>query len=159
MDNPHINRSDPSNLAQTSIDFLIGMTLFAGVFFFVFQFTSAAVAPFVFTSEELPTKTQKVTDNLYFNELTEGDRGELDMSYLESNDIDAVKGDLGVTEERYGMNITATRIGGDDPDVSVGNRPPDSGASVSRTVRFGTASVGTAEFDKGDKVLLRVRVW
>lgn len=151
-----------------SVDFLIGMVLFAGVFFFVFQFSSAAVAPFVFTSEEVPTMTQSAADNLYFNELTDGERGMLNLTYLAQNDdnIQGIQDDLGVGQDRYGINITVSEMSSDDVDFAVSdsgstNSPPDTGASVSRTTRFGEVADdgGLTEFEEGDKVLIRVRVW
>lgn len=158
-----------STKAQMSVDFLLGMVIFAGVFFFIFQFSAAAVSPFVFTSEEVPTKTQSVADNLYFDKLSDGEKGMLNLTYLEENNesIQQLEADLGVERPRHGMNVTVSEIDSDDPpdfavdDDGSTNSPPEVGASVSRTVRYGQVADdgGIDEFEEGDKVFVRVRVW
>lgn len=160
-----INRggsSTRSHKAQMSIDFLIGMTLFAGVFFFVFQFTTSAIAPFVSSSDEVPTKVQKAADNIYFDEIGGDEKGELNLTYLEDNkdDIEQIQDDLAVDDDRYGMNITVTELGDDNPELSAGDSPPDAGVSISRTTRFGVvADDGGSSLDVGDKVLIEVKLW
>ncbi|MFW5929253.1 MAG: DUF7287 family protein [Halobacteriota archaeon] len=140
-----------------SIDFLIGMTLFAAVFFFVFNFASASIVPFSTTSEEVPTKTQKVADTLYYEQLEGGD-ARLNLTYLEDNedDIDQVMDDLGVDDDRYGLNVTVEKSDGGPGRLELTDggddvTPPDAGSSVSQTVRVGTV--------EGETVLVRVRIW
>jgi hypothetical protein len=146
-----------------SVDFLIGMTIFAGIFFFVFQFTSAAVAPYVTTSEGVPTKTQRVADHLYFDNLEGEKKGQLNLTYLEDNkgNIGQVMDDLGVGDDRYGMNITVSKVGSDGYELGIGESPPDAGASVSRTTRVGLVidDGGVSGINQGDRVFVRVRVW
>ncbi|MFP4632302.1 MAG: hypothetical protein ACLFMT_02565 [Halobacteriales archaeon] len=152
--------------AQMSIDFLIGMTLFAAVFFFVFSFASSSIVPFSTTSEEVPTKTQKVADTLYYEEL-DGDGAELNLTYLKDNedDVQQMMDDLGVDDDRYGLNVTVEKsdgVGGlEVTDGGDDVTPPDAGSSVSQTVRVGTVEdpAGITALDEGDTVIVRVRVW
>lgn len=142
--------------AQMSIDFLIGMTLFASIFFIVFQFMGAAVSPFTGTGEEVSVKTQKVADGLQ-NEIQGERKGEIDLEYLKDNedDIEQIMSDMGVDERRYGMNITVKDLDGNVHDgLQVGNRVPSGvNSATSRTTRYGYIP------NEDKKVIIRVRMW
>ena len=70
--------------AQVSIDFLIGILIFAGVIFFAVQFVGSSAAPFISsqTTGEKVTKVHTVGDRLYYDKLATDTEGKLNLSYF-----------------------------------------------------------------------------
>ena len=99
--------------AQISIDFLIGMLVFAGIIFFAFQFVGSTAAPFISsqTTGEKVTKVHTVGDRLYYDKLATDREGKLNLSYFQ-NSTGGIK-----TEEEVAVELGLVN-GTDDPDVA-----------------------------------------
>ena len=96
--------------AQVSVDFLIGILVFAGILFFAFQFVGSTAAPFTTsqTTDEKVTKVHNVGDRLYHDKLSTEREGKLNLSYFDDN------GDL-KTEEQLAIELGLV-TGTTDPD-------------------------------------------
>ncbi len=142
--------------AQMSIDFLIGISVFVTIAFFAFQFVSASVSPYQLSSQEKIVTSHKIADSLVYDQdkLGTGEPGQLNLSYLNNNDVDAVRDDLGL-EPRYFMNLTVEHVNESEyyQDMTFGPDSPTGGVSVTRAARTGV------DVRTGDKVVIKVRVW
>jgi len=142
-----------------SIDFLIGMTIFAGVFVLVLQFAMSSVFPFADGGEENTVVTQKVSENLVSDErwISTGKRGEVNTSDIENDNNpfdsqDSMRDAFGMRDINR-INITVTNLNRTDQFASSGPTVTDTTATVSTYDRI------AYDTDNDEKVRIRVRVW
>jgi hypothetical protein len=163
-------RREKGTSAQMGVDFLIGMLVFAGVLFFVFQFMTSTVLPFVDYSGDNTVSVHGVGDQLYHSteRLSAGERGVVNLSYFKNTsnpsgleNEEALKNKLGLNDEDS-LNITVRVHDPDGPDdfaeingedVAIGDAPPNVGASVARATRVGYRE------DENETVIMDVGVW
>ena len=163
--------------AQVSVDFLIGILIFAGIIFFAFQFVGSTAAPFTTsqTSDQKVTKVHTVGDRLYHDKLSTGREGELDLEYFydENNTLKSevelavelglvagINDPSNVTDitDRYRMSIRVTDTDGNlvslhGEDISVGGSAPEVGGAAARATRVGYSR------EHGETVVIDVEVW
>ena len=162
--------------AQVSIDFLIGILIFAGIIFFAIQFVGSTAAPFISsqTSGEKVTKVHSVGDRLYHDKLATEREGKLNLSYFQ-NSTGGIKneselavelglvngttepGDVSNITERYEMSVKVTNATGDlvslnGSDINIGGNSPVIGGAGAKAKRVGyTETNGT--------VAINLEVW
>jgi hypothetical protein len=163
--------------AQTSIDFLIGIVIFAGIILFAFQFVGSTAAPFLSpqTADQKATEVHTVGDTLYYDKLAVEGSDSLDLSYFANSTDTGVKNEtvlaseLGLVPgadsvsdvknassrgERRELSVEVTKPGGDPvrlngENITVGDQ---SIAPTARATRVGyTETNGT--------VVIDVEVW
>jgi len=148
--------------AQISIDFLIGILVFAGILFFALQFIGSTAAPFISsqTTDEKVTKVHNVGDRLYYDKLANdaSREGELDLEYFGNTTGTGVKNETALSEnlglgQRYNMSLRVTDIDGDPVElnsepIEVGESSPGIGGAGAKATRVGhTATNGTVVID------------
>jgi hypothetical protein len=160
--------------AQISIDFLIGMLIFAGIIFFAFQFVGSTAAPFISsqTTGEKVTKVHTVGDRLYYDKLATDREGKLNLSYFQNStggikkeevlavDLGLVNGttdpDVAAnTTDRYKMGVKVTNVTGDTvkiggEPIEIGGNSPGVGGAEAKAKRVGyTETNGTVAIELG----------
>lgn len=158
--------------AQTSIDFLIGIVVFAGIILFAFQFVGSTAAPFVSpqTTEQKTTKVHTVGDRLYYDKLSVEGSDSLNLSYF-ANSTGDIKNETRLASElglvpgadsvsdvknassRRELSIEVTKPGGDpvrlnSNNITVGDRSV-LGATAKATRVGYTEKNGTVVIDVG----------
>ena len=156
--------------AQMSVDFLLGMVVFAGLVMFVFQFMSATILPFADTANDNTAKVHNIGNELYYDRLYEGENGVVNLSYFEGagglKDEESLKKEFNLNDTRLGasksLNITVYENNPDGTDdiaelngekIAIGETVPEKGASVARSTR-----IGYREADNST-VIIRVGLW
>ena len=154
--------------AQVSIDFLIGILIFAGVIFFAVQFVGSSAAPFISsqTTGEKVTKVHTVGDRLYYDKLDTDTEGKLDLSYFDNGTgiktPEELAADLGLNiTDRYEMSVEVVNATTDATDdtvklngdpIDIGEGSPGIGGAGAKAKRVGyTESNGT--------VAIELEVW
>ncbi len=158
--------------AQTSIDFLVGIVVFAGIILFAFQFVSSTAAPFVSpqTADQKATEAHTVGDRLYYDKLSVEGSDSLNLSYFANSTDTGVKNETKLASElglvpgadsvsdvrnassRRELTVSVTKPGGDPvrlngEDVTIGN---ESIAPTARATRVGyTETNDTVVIDVG----------
>lgn len=167
--------------AQMSIDFLIGIVIFVGALFFVFQFMSGTVLPFTQGANEKTVTVDRVSDSLYYDKMGTDEKGVIDLRYLynesegEVVSEENVLRDMNVDTLRHSLNITVVRedgVGDDNVEVveinekgltnvgepaQIGSSPPP-GGSVNKATRVGYVRE-TAPGTDPETVVVRIRMW
>lgn len=166
--------------AQMSIDFLVGMTVFAGALFFVFQFMSGTILPFATSADETAVTVERTGDKVYYDRLTTEEKGVIDnITYFwDSGDVvseDYILNDVGLDPDKHGLNITVvteeinseevveinesglTSTGSNREELKVGDPPPDGGTSVTRASRVGYVTETGGE--NPETVVVKLRMW
>lgn len=140
---------------QTAIDFLFGMVIFVGAFFFILQFMSTSIIPFTLSPEDATVVSHKVSDSIVKDDryLNTGERGVVNVSEenMENLESSIDNGQFGVPDA-YRLNVTVedqnggfTRSAGTHFGADVGD--------VASTRRM-------AYSDEDDTyVTIKVRVW
>lgn len=161
---------DSGNSGQMSIDFLIGMLVFAGVVLFVFQFMTTTILPFSEATGDKTVKVHSVGDKLYYDteRLSTGEHGKVDMTYFKDGLTDLksesqLKNELAIDDETSSLNITVFVHNESGPNdvaklsgagnITIGPSTPESGASVARATRIGYWE------KKAEKVIINIRMW
>jgi len=163
--------------AQTSIDFLIGIVIFAGIILFAFQFVGSTAAPFLSpqTADQKATEVHTVGDRLYYDKLSVEGSDSLDLSYFANDTFGTGTGiknetvlasELGLVpgadsvsdvrnaSSRKELSVEVTKPGGDPvrlngENITVGDQEI---APTARATRVGyTETNGT--------VVIDVEVW
>ena len=143
-------RGKSTSSAQTSVDFLIGISIFAVTLLFVLQIASGSVvnvAPESQTKEAIAERAGIVV----YQDYTEGDGDVLEQSY---DDIESVLVGGSSLRNRYEVNVTVTnlRTGAVTNTTGAGKVPPDiTTAGVSGERRVVDVNGNTSVVD--------VRVW
>lgn len=162
--------------AQVSIDFLIGILIFAGVIFFAVQFVGSSAAPFISsqTTGEKVTKVHTVGDRLYYDKLATDTEGKLNLSYFYNGtgiktepelaaELGLVNGTTDPDEvanitDRYEMSVKVTNATTENivtlngGKINVGEGSPGIGGAGAKAKRVGyTESNGT--------VAIELEVW
>jgi len=158
--------------AQISIDFLVGIVVFAGIILFAFQFVSSTAAPFVSpqTADQKTTKVHTVGDRLYYDKLA-ADGDSLNLSYFSNSTDTGVKNesvlalelglvpgadsvsDVNNASSRRELRVEVTKPGG-DPVALNGENITIGSQSVTPTAR--ATRVGYTETN--DTVVIDVEV-
>ena len=136
-------RNTTAGVAQVSIDFLTGVTLFLLALVFILNFVTSTIVPFTSDGGVNSATVERASDRLYSDLLTSDDKptGVLNETvttdYFDNNDEDDIKRDLGIPVARS-LNITVTEASSneiyagsndvDGVDLTAGDRLPDSGA-------------------------------
>ena len=171
--------------AQMSVDFLIGMLIFAGVLLFTFQFLTGSILPYTQNTDGTTATVERVGDSLYYDRLADGEKGLVNLSYLYDKTDNELKTeselltDLGVDKDRHGINVTVwnetgisgseiVRINesglvdtggmGDGEPARIGGPPPDAGAGINVATRIGYVSEPAGDI-KPMTVVIEVRMW
>lgn len=130
-----------------SIDFLIGILIFAGVIFFAVQFVGSSAAPFISsqTTGEKVTKVHTVGDRLYYDKLATDTEGKLNLSYFQ-NSTGGIK-----TEEELAAELGLVN-GTTDPDevANITDRYEMSVEVINATKKDIVKLDGTKEIDIGE---------
>lgn len=167
--------------AQMSIDFLIGIVIFIGALFFVFQFMSGTILPFAEGANEKTVTVDKVSDSLYYDKMGTDEKGVIDLRYLynesrgEVVSEEKILKDMNVDTLRHSLNITVVKedgVGDDDVEVvginengladlgdeaRIGSNIPTTG-SVNKATRVGYVRE-TAPGTDPETVVVRIRMW
>lgn len=163
--------------AQISIDFLVGIVVFAGIILFAFQFVGSTAAPFVSpqTTDQKTTKVHTVGDRLYYDKLASDRPDSLNLSYFSNSTGTGVKNEsvlafeLGLVPgadsvsdvenatNRLEMRVEVTKPGGspvalNGENITIGDKP--TGAPAARATRVGYTSSET-----NGTVVIDVEVW
>jgi len=157
--------------AQMSVDFLIGILVFAGILFFAFQFVGSTAAPFINsqTSDQKVTKVHTVGDRLYHQNLSTGREGELDLEYFYNGTSLKNESDLavelglvtGTTDpsvaanmtNRYRLSVEVRDTDGNlvslhGKPIDIGKGSPSLGGAGAKATRVGhTKTNGTVVID------------
>ncbi|MDZ7687358.1 MAG: hypothetical protein U5J64_01320 [Halobacteriales archaeon] len=164
--------------AQMSVDFLIGILVFAGIIFFAFQFVGSTAAPFITaqTADQKVTKVHTVGDRLYHDKLNTsgGPAGEFDLEYFydgtdpKNESQLAVElglvtgatdpGEVANMTDRYEMSVEVRDTDGNlvslhGEPIDIGESPPSIGGAGARAERVGYST------NHGETVIIDVEVW
>lgn len=162
--------------AQISIDFLIGILVFAGIIFFAIQFVGSTAAPFITsqTTSEKVTKVHSVGDRLYHDKLATDREGKLNLSYFHNGtgikpepqlavELGLVNGTTDPSRaanitDRYEMSVKVTNATTGDlvsvkgEEIDIGGSSPEIGGAGARAKRVGYT-------DTNGTVTIELEVW
>jgi len=141
-----------------SIDFLIGLTLFAGVFIFVAQFAMGTILPFTTASEEGSVVSQKVSEGIVSDEIKTGETGTVDTDPIKNGQPpfdkqQTMRVAFGIPE-KYKVNVTVTNLAGDSVVAGAG---PSANVTTTSTVYTMHRIVYDEDDDKNYRI--KVRLW
>ena len=154
--------------AQISIDFLIGIVIFASIIFFAFQFVGSTAAPFISsqTSDQKVTKAHAVGDRLYHDILaTEGGRvGKLNLSYFANSTDTGIKNESVVSDDvglsqQYNLSIEVTKPNGDPVKLNGTNITVNGNASAPEIGGAGARVTRVGHTETNDTVVIDLEVW
>jgi hypothetical protein len=162
--------------AQTSLDFLVGITIFLLAFLFVFSFIPGMFAPFHSNSDELTMTADKVAATLVEVNLTQGTYDSKLPGIIDKTKLEEFKTKLtGIDNLNLRKSLGLTRAGSDDAynleiviekqgesPVAFSNGESQSYTNVGQSKRFVFIRDPGATDDKkypGVMATLTVRVW
>ncbi|MDY6774891.1 MAG: hypothetical protein SV253_02205 [Halobacteria archaeon] len=157
-------RKGRSTNAQTSIDFLSGITIFLITLIFVLGFMTDTMAPVTTSTDETEVIADRAS-TLLVSSVTDDD-GTLDStdaSGFFSQDTTEMKKSLGLDPGLYDYNITVNDTGTSDVNDEVfGNSTPDV-ASVSTRTRViyadESVTVDDTDVEEGNTTVIEITVW
>lgn len=171
------NNIGPDTEAQTSVDFLLGASIFLLAFIFVFAFIPGMFAPFQSNSDELTMTADRIAATLSENVLVQNGSGTVLPGILNRSCIDSFKAAMNDPVQnqqvRSTLGLNASVSGLYDLEVIIEEQDNPTPVVISHGALPGTTNVGqskrfvmvrdpgAAGIDRypGRMAVLTVRVW
>jgi hypothetical protein len=171
------NSIGPDTQAQTSVDFLLGASIFLLAFIFVFAFIPGMFAPFQSNSDELTMTADRIAATLSESILVQNGSGTVMPGILNRSCIDSFKAAMNdpVQNEqvRNTLGLNASASGLYDLEVIIDEQDNPAPIVISHGALPGTTNVGQSKrfvmvrdsgatgIDRypGRMAILTVRVW